>query len=39
MEFSVSQIAFTDPQKRNALSMTLSLGAVVSRYELHRVGR
>ena len=39
MEFSVSQIEFTDPQKRNALSMTLSLGAVVSHYDLHRVGR
>ena len=38
MEFSVSQIQFSDSQKRN-LSMTLSLGAVVSRYELHRVGR
>jgi hypothetical protein len=39
MEFNVSQIEFTDPQRRNALTMTLSLGAVVSHYELHRVGR
>jgi hypothetical protein len=39
MEFSVQQIEFTDPQKRNALTMTLSLGAVVSHYDLQRVGR
>lgn len=39
MEFSVRQIEFTDPQKRNALTMTLSLGAVVSHYDLQRVGR
>jgi hypothetical protein len=39
MEFSVTQIEFTDPQKRNALRMTLSLGAVASHYDLHRVGR
>jgi hypothetical protein len=39
MEFPVTQIDFTDPQRRNALTMTLSLGAVVSHYELHRVGR
>ncbi len=38
MEFNVTQIQFSDPQKRN-LTMTLSLGAVVSHYELHRVGR
>ena len=36
MEFPVTQINFTD---KNALTMTLSLGAVVSHYELHRVGR
>lgn len=38
-EFSVQRIEFTDPQKRNALTMTLSLGAVISNYELRRVGR
>jgi hypothetical protein len=38
MEFNVTRIDFTDPQKRN-LTMTLSLGAVASHYELHRVGR
>ena len=38
MEFPVTRIDFTDPQRRN-LTMTLSLGAVVSHYELHRAGR
>src|SRR5690242_12578740 len=36
MEFPVTQINFTD---KNALTMTLSLGAVVSHYDLHRAGR
>lgn len=38
-EFTVQQIEFTDPQRRNALTMTLSLGAVISHYDLKRVGR
>jgi hypothetical protein len=38
LEFSVRSIEFTDPQKRS-LRMTLGLGAVVSNYQLQRVGK
>jgi hypothetical protein len=38
LEFSVRNIEFTDPQKRS-LRMTLGLGAIVSNYQLQRVGK
>ena len=38
MEFPVRTFEFTDPQKRS-LRLTLGLGAIVSTYQLQRVGR
>jgi len=38
LEFSVRNIEFNDPQKRS-LRMTLALGAIVSNYQLQRVGK
>ena len=38
MEFPVRTFEFTDPQK-HSLRLTLGLGAIVSTYQLQRVGR